>query len=153
MDHTIIPNTADYATLATAAHATMRITNQKNGARGSIICHDTSNTDACPVASPAESITFLATPPGQPITSLAHTTPPRAKAYNAYSLVTSTAHSKRPSLPLVLTRKVSHPLALAAILFILVEPWPCTSMASHMLPSANKDAGPPTPFLCTSMSK
>jgi hypothetical protein len=33
----------------TAAKAAMHITNQKNGTRGSIISHDTSNTKACPV--------------------------------------------------------------------------------------------------------
>jgi hypothetical protein len=48
-NHTIIPNTAPLDTLYTAAKAAMRITNQKNGTRGSIISHDTSNTLACPV--------------------------------------------------------------------------------------------------------
>ena len=47
--HTIIPNPADLSILSTAARAAMHITNQKNGARGSIISHDTSNTIACPV--------------------------------------------------------------------------------------------------------
>jgi hypothetical protein len=47
--HTIIPNTAPLDKLYTAAKAAMRITNQKNGTRGSIISHDTSHTKACPV--------------------------------------------------------------------------------------------------------
>jgi hypothetical protein len=48
-NHTIIPNTAPLATLYTAAKAAMRITNQKNGTRGSIISHDISLTKACPI--------------------------------------------------------------------------------------------------------
>jgi hypothetical protein len=47
--HNIIPNDAPLATLYTAAKATMRITNQKNGTRGSLISHDASGTIACPV--------------------------------------------------------------------------------------------------------
>ena len=66
-DHTIIPNTADLSTLSTAARATMRITNQKNGARGSIISHDTSHTIACPVRALACRVHhILSQPTGSP---------------------------------------------------------------------------------------
>jgi hypothetical protein len=44
--HTIIPNTAPLAQLYTATKAAMRITNQKNGTRGSIISHNISLTKA-----------------------------------------------------------------------------------------------------------
>jgi hypothetical protein len=54
--HTIIPNTAPLATLYTAAKAAMRITNQKNGTRGSIISHDISLTKACPVRTLAQRV-------------------------------------------------------------------------------------------------
>jgi hypothetical protein len=47
--HNIIPNTASLDVLYTARKAAMRITNQKNGSRGSIISHDTSGTKACPI--------------------------------------------------------------------------------------------------------
>ena len=47
--HTTIPSTAPLPTLLTTTKATMRITNQKNGARRTIISHNTSNTVACPV--------------------------------------------------------------------------------------------------------
>ena len=63
-DHTIIPNTADLSTLSTAARATMRITNQKNGARGSIISHDTSHTIACPVRALARRVHHILSQPG-----------------------------------------------------------------------------------------
>ena len=45
----IIPNTAPLHILYTATTAVMRITNQKNGTRGSRISHTTSGTTACPV--------------------------------------------------------------------------------------------------------
>ena len=47
--HTSIPSTAPLPTLLTTTKATMHITNQKNGARRTIISHDTSSTVACPV--------------------------------------------------------------------------------------------------------
>jgi hypothetical protein len=61
--HNIIPNTASLATLYSARKASMRITNQKNGARGSIISHDISGTKACPVRALARRVhTIIATP-------------------------------------------------------------------------------------------
>jgi hypothetical protein len=48
-NHTIIQNTAPLAQLYMATKAAMRITNQKNGTRGSIISHNISLTKACPV--------------------------------------------------------------------------------------------------------
>jgi integrase len=41
----------------------MRITNQKNGARGSIISHDTSGTKACPVRALARRVHTIITSP------------------------------------------------------------------------------------------
>jgi hypothetical protein len=61
--HNIIPNTAGLTTLYTARKAAMRITNQKNGARGSIISHDTSNTKACPVRALARRVHTILTIP------------------------------------------------------------------------------------------
>jgi hypothetical protein len=61
--HTIIPSTAPLLTLLTAAKATMRITNQKNGARGTIISHDTSNTVACPVRALARCVHHILSHP------------------------------------------------------------------------------------------
>ena len=45
------------------------------------------------------------------------------------------------------------PPVLAAIPSMQAGLWPCTVMASHMTPSANKDDGPLTLSSCTSMSK
>ena len=61
--HTIIPNTADLSTLTNALRATMRITNQKNGTRGSIISHDKSNTTACPVQALARRVHHILSQP------------------------------------------------------------------------------------------
>ena len=47
--HNIIPNSAPLKTLYRATKASMRITNQKNGTRGSLISHNASRTTACPV--------------------------------------------------------------------------------------------------------
>jgi hypothetical protein len=55
-NHTIIPNTAPLAMLYTAAKAAMRITNQKNGTRSSIISHDVSLTKACPIRALAQRV-------------------------------------------------------------------------------------------------
>jgi hypothetical protein len=48
-DEKIIPNTAPLHELSTATTAVLRITNQKNGTRGSRISHSTSGTKVCPV--------------------------------------------------------------------------------------------------------
>ena len=61
--HTIIPSTAPLPTLLNAAKATMCITNQKNGARGTIISHDTSNTVACPVCALAHHVHHILSHP------------------------------------------------------------------------------------------
>lgn len=61
--HNIIPNTASLPVLYTARKATMRITNQKNGARGSIISHDRSGTKACPVRALARRVHTIITHP------------------------------------------------------------------------------------------
>jgi integrase len=61
--HTIIPNTAPLATLYTAKKAAMRITNQKNGTRGSIVSHDVSLTKACPVRALARRVHSIMTHP------------------------------------------------------------------------------------------
>jgi hypothetical protein len=61
--HNIIPNDAPLETLYTAAKATMRITNQKNGTRGSLISHDASGTTACPVRALARRIHHIMSHP------------------------------------------------------------------------------------------
>jgi len=57
--YNIIPNTAPLETLYTAKKAVMRITNQKNGTRGSRISHDTSGTKACPVRALARRVHYI----------------------------------------------------------------------------------------------
>ena len=88
-----------------------------------------------------------------PKTSLACTTQPLPKGCTASKLVTLTKCSKGLSSPLAWIRKASLPHQSAAIPCTQVAPWPCTSMASIMTPSANKVAGHLTPSSCTSMSK
>ena len=56
--YTIIPNTAPLEMLYTATKAVMRITNQKNGTRGSRISHDASGTKACPVRALARRVSL-----------------------------------------------------------------------------------------------
>ena len=55
----IIPNTAPLHILYTATVAVMRITNQKNGTRGSRISHTTSGTKACPVKALARRVHYI----------------------------------------------------------------------------------------------
>jgi hypothetical protein len=55
----IIPNTAPLHLLNTATTAVMRITNQKNGTRGSRISHTTSGTKACPVRALARRVHYI----------------------------------------------------------------------------------------------
>jgi hypothetical protein len=59
----IIPNTAPLTTLYTASRAVMRITNQKNGTRGSRISHDVSGTPACPIRALARRVHYIHTHP------------------------------------------------------------------------------------------
>ena len=56
---TIIPNTSTLAHLYTATTAVMRITNQKNGTRGSRISHTPSGTVACPVRALARRVHYI----------------------------------------------------------------------------------------------
>jgi hypothetical protein len=60
---TILPNTSTLATLYTATTAVMRITNQKNGTRGSRISHTTSGTKACPVRALARRVHYIMSHP------------------------------------------------------------------------------------------
>jgi hypothetical protein len=60
---TIIPNTAPLSTLYSATTAVMRITNQKNGTRGSRISHTPSGTRACPVRALARRVHYIMTHP------------------------------------------------------------------------------------------
>jgi hypothetical protein len=55
----IIPNTSPLPMLYNTTWAVMRITNQKNGTRGSRISHDTSNTKACPVRALARRVHYI----------------------------------------------------------------------------------------------
>jgi hypothetical protein len=55
----IIPNTAPLHLLNTATTAVMRITNQKNGTRGSRISHTTSGTKACPIRALARRVHYI----------------------------------------------------------------------------------------------
>jgi hypothetical protein len=55
----ILPNTAPIHLLNTATTAVMRITNQKNGTRGSRISHTTSGTKACPVRALARRVHYI----------------------------------------------------------------------------------------------
>ena len=59
----IIPNSAPLNILYTAAKATMRITNQKNGTRGSLISHDASGTKACPIRALARRVHHIMSHP------------------------------------------------------------------------------------------
>ena len=52
----VIPNTAPLATLAQAAEATLSISNQKNGTRGSLIHHEANHELSCPVAALARRV-------------------------------------------------------------------------------------------------
>jgi hypothetical protein len=61
--HRIIPNTAPLDTLYTAAKAAMKITNQKNGTRGTIISNDASGTKACPVRALARRVHHIVNQP------------------------------------------------------------------------------------------
>jgi hypothetical protein len=55
----IIPNSAPLSRLYMATTAVMRITNQKNGTRGSRISHTTSGTVACPVRALARRVHYI----------------------------------------------------------------------------------------------
>ena len=55
----ILPNSSPLHTLYTATTAVMRITNQKNGTRGSRISHTTSGTRACPVMALARRVHYI----------------------------------------------------------------------------------------------
>jgi hypothetical protein len=66
-DEKIIPNTAPLHELYRATTAVLRITNQKNGTRGSQISHSTSGTKACPVRALAQRVhAVLSHPDGKP---------------------------------------------------------------------------------------
>jgi hypothetical protein len=56
---TIIPNSSPLPTLYSATTAVMRITNQKNGTRGSRISHTPSGTPACPVRALARRVHYI----------------------------------------------------------------------------------------------
>lgn len=56
---TIIPNSSPLLTLYSATTAVMRITNQKNGTRGSRISHTPSGTPACPVRALARRVHYI----------------------------------------------------------------------------------------------
>ena len=58
-DHSIIPNTAPLPELLTAAHATLRITNQKNGTRGQCIHHHCTGRITSPVKALARRIAHI----------------------------------------------------------------------------------------------
>jgi hypothetical protein len=88
---TIIPNTAPLLDLYSATTAVMRITNQKNGTRGSRISHTTSGTKACPVRALARRVHYIMDHPGAPSkTSSAHISPLSQKQHALYNRVTST---------------------------------------------------------------
>jgi hypothetical protein len=59
----IITNSAPLSILYTATKATMRITNQKNGTRGSLISHDASGTKACPIRALARRVHHIMSHP------------------------------------------------------------------------------------------
>jgi hypothetical protein len=59
----IIPNDAPLHILYSATTAVMRITNQKNGTRGSRISHTTSGTPACPVRALARRVSYIMSHP------------------------------------------------------------------------------------------
>jgi hypothetical protein len=55
-DGVVIPNTAPLDTLLSAAKATLHISNQKNGVRGSCIHHEANDTLSCPIRALARRI-------------------------------------------------------------------------------------------------
>jgi hypothetical protein len=59
----IIANDAPLTTLYTATRAVMRITNHKNGTRGSRISHNISSTPACPIQALARRVHYICSHP------------------------------------------------------------------------------------------
>jgi hypothetical protein len=72
-DNILPTNTAPLHTLTTATTAVMRITNQKNGTRGSRISHTTSGTKACPVRALARRVHYIMSHPECAATSIIST--------------------------------------------------------------------------------
>ena len=58
-DHSIIPNTAPLVELLSAAHATLRISNQKNGKRGQCIHHHCTGLATSPIKALARRVAHI----------------------------------------------------------------------------------------------
>jgi hypothetical protein len=117
-NHTIIPNSASLDKLYTATKAAMRITNQKNGTRGSIISHDTSNTVACPVRALARRV---------------HTIMQHPKCTSTD--IISTYYSSRAHRPLPLQASDINSIVKHAVRALKLEEkgFPAAAVSSHSL--------------------
>jgi hypothetical protein len=116
--HNVIPTTSALTTLYTAAKATMKITNQKNGTRGTIISHDASGTTADPVRALARRVHHI----------LQH---PQCRETDIISTyVTTTARGPRPLQAADINRMVK---SAARALGLDAKGFPPESVSSHSL--------------------
>ena len=69
-DHSLIPNTAPLSELLTATHATLQISNQKNGRRGQCIHHHCTGVATSPVKALAHRVAHIMQHTTNPATAL-----------------------------------------------------------------------------------
>ena len=151
-DHTIIANTAPLADLLLATHATLCISNQKNGKRGQCISHHCTQTAYSPIKALARRVAHIMTNTTNHNTAIStyFITPGVPKQVTAMhinnTLKQAVHHLGLSKFGFTRDNVSSHSLRAGGAMAMKLN-------GVDSITIKNRDAGPQTPFLTTSKNK